>query len=168
MTPRPHFFCAHPHSPRTPPKNRPRPKFSTKHSNPSSPRFAPTGTFKPKRRASGKHLRSARAWLLPTTLVPRTTPDHRFAVPHASGGAVQGGGWARVVRAKSALHAAHCSACSALRRLVEGLRKQLPSCFLPRARSKVSLSDCACRLADCDEQVIRRTGFPAAALADPL
>ena len=49
----------------------------------------------------GKRLRSARAWLLPTTLVPRTTPDHRFAVPHASGGAVQGGGWARVVRAKS-------------------------------------------------------------------
>jgi hypothetical protein len=34
-----------------------------------------------------------------------------------------------------------CSACNALR-LFEGLRKQLPSCFLPRARSKVSLSDC--------------------------
>jgi hypothetical protein len=34
-----------------------------------------------------------------------------------------------------------CSACNALR-LFEGLRKQPPSCFLLRARSKVSLPDC--------------------------
>jgi hypothetical protein len=61
----------------------------------------------------GEHLRSARAWLLPTTLVPRTTADHRFAVPHASGGAVRGGGWARVrakrhaVRAQTSVTLAH-------------------------------------------------------------
>ena len=83
------FFCAQPHSLRTPPKNRPRPKFSRKRSTPPAPRFAPTGTLKPKRRAAGKHLRSARARLLPTTLVPRTTPDQGLAAPHATRGVWQ-------------------------------------------------------------------------------
>ena len=47
----------------------------------------------------------------------------------------------RRVASLSAPFAVPCSACNALR-LFEGLRKQLPSCFLLRARSKVSLSDC--------------------------
>ncbi len=45
-----------------------------------------------------------------------------------------------------------CSACNTLR-LVEGLHKQLPSCFLPRARSKYrhpTVNDSMV----CDEQVI--------------
>ena len=45
-----------------------------------------------------------------------------------------------------------CSACNTLR-LIEGLHKQLPSCFLPRARSKYrhpTVNDSIV----CDEQVI--------------
>ena len=34
---------------------------------------------------------------------PATTPDHRFAVTYASGGAVQGGGWARVQASRHAV-----------------------------------------------------------------
>lgn len=47
----------------------------------------------------------------------------------------------RCLRSVASLLAPLRLQCNALR-LFEGLRKQPPSCFLLRARSKVSLSDC--------------------------